>query len=451
MDWKNSNTVYFLGIGGIGMSALARYFQYLGKAIHGYDLTPSPLTLQLEKEGMTIHYREDISQIPATIDFVVYTPAIPSKNAELNYFKEKNIPLFKRSEITGLLSDEYFTVAIAGTHGKTSMSAIAAQMLKMAGKNITALIGGIMNPEKTNVIISEPTELFLIEADEFDRSFLRLSPDIGVISSIDADHLDIYKDKSDLQNNFKLFAEKINPEGVLILNDRIADFISADCKTVTYGLMKNADIRAKNIHIENGKFIFDIEFESRRIDRITMNIPGNHYVENACAAAAIGFNLGLNDQQIREGLEKFRGVERRFEFRINTEKIVYVDDYAHHPEEIRATIKAIKTLFPAKKITGIFQPHLFSRTRDFYKEFAESLMPLDEVILLPIYPAREEPLAGVTSGLIYDEINGTNKILLSKKDLPEYLEKAEIGVLVTLGAGDIGLMPPVIENILLSK
>jgi len=332
MDLNKVNKIYFLGIGGIGMSALARYFHYQGAGIFGYDLTPTPLTKQLEYEGMQIHYQSDISMIPGDIDFVIYTPAIPGDHEELNYFQETGIAIYKRSEVVGKLSEEYYTIAIAGTHGKTSISALTAHMLHTAGIKVMGLIGGIMKNYHSNLIISKNSEYFVIEADEYDRSFLQLKPNIAVISSMDADHLDVYGNTDQLTEGFKLFAGQVKKDGLLIVNEKVQEFVQ---KSITYGFDQLADIRATNVYVSGSKFIFNLEYQSNTISNIKMVIPGHHYIENALAAAAIGFKLELTNEQIKSGLESFQGVERRFEVRVNSDNKTYIDDYAHHPEEIR--------------------------------------------------------------------------------------------------------------------
>lgn len=439
--------IYFLGIGGIGMSALVRYFIHQGKAIHGYDLTPTPLTRMLEKEGAIIHYQEDVSRIPSNTDLVIYTPAIPKESAELAYLKSSAIPLFKRAEIVGLLTKNQFTVAVAGTHGKTSISALTAHVFKSAGRNITAFVGGIMRNYQSNIIISKNSEVLLVEADEFDRSFLQIEPNISLISSMDADHLDIYGHHDELIQNFETFATRLPEDGKLIYHDDI-EMKDVSASMLSYGLHEDSDIQAKNIRIEEGQFLFDISAGSLDISNIKMEIPGVHYVENATAAAAIALQMELSPAEIKTGLESFSGVERRFEFRINSDKIVFIDDYAHHPEEIKATLTAVRQLFPERKITGIFQPHLYSRTRDFAEGFSSSLELLDEAILLPIYPAREQPIQGITSKLILDKMKSESKIFVEKEGLPDYIKEQNIDVLVTMGAGDIGLMIDEIESIL---
>ena len=312
MDLDKIHTMYFLGVGGIGMSALARYFLRKGKEIHGYDLTSTPLTTQLQNEGMHIHFEDDISKIPENPDLVIYTPAIPDDNTELKYLMKSAVPILKRAELVGKLSEKFFTIAIAGTHGKTSISAITAHLLRSAGINVTALIGGILNNYNSNLVISEPTDCLIIEADEYDRSFLQLHPNIAVISSMDADHLDIYQNKETLSENFRLFANNLDRDGTMIINRKLEKLIDLPKNTVSYGINKNADIKATNIHVFAGKFVFDLSHDSTTIKEIKLVVPGYHYVENALAAAAVAFRFDLSLEQINTGLESFKGVERRF-------------------------------------------------------------------------------------------------------------------------------------------
>ena len=446
---KEVKTIYFLGIGGIGMSALARFFKKQGADVYGYDRVETPLTLQLEKEGMHIHYKEDVAAIPANLDTVIYTPAIPKDNKEYCYFVDKEYELKKRAEVLGDISQEFFTIAIAGTHGKTSISSMAAHILKAAGKNITALVGGILKNYNSNFILSEKTDLLVVEADEYDRSFLQLHPDISVITSMEADHLDIYGTGRELKKNFILFAERLSNSGVLIYHQGLNNLEKVSNNPITYSAKGKADCLAENVRIESGEFIFDLNFGSKQINNIKLRVPGLHYVENALAAAVIGFKVGLTADEIKSGLESFEGVQRRFDYRIKTEDMVFIDDYAHHPGELNVTIEAAKALYPNKKITGVFQPHLFSRTNDFAEEFAAALDKLDEIILLDIYPAREKPMPGVTSMIIFDKMKNNNKKLMNKQQLLTWLSGNKPEVLLTLGAGDIGLMLDDIENSLI--
>ncbi len=447
---KKQPTAYFLGIGGIGMSALARFYKRKGYDIYGYDRTATPLTAQLESEGIHIHYKEDVSAIPENPDPVVYTPAIPQNNKEYQYFINNNFNLKKRAAVLGDLSKEYFTVAVAGTHGKTSISSMAAHLLKAAGKNITALIGGILKNYNSNCIISDNTDILVVEADEYDRSFLQLHPDISVISSMDADHLDIYGTKAEIQNAFVDFARKLGPEGTLIYHEGLRHLPDFSGKKITYSARKQADCRAENIRIENGSFIFDLRYGTQTIEAIRLAVPGLHYIENALAASIIGFKTGLTPSEIKSGLESFQGVQHRFDYHIKTGNLVFIHDYAHHPDEIKVTIEAVKMLYPSKKITVVFQPHLFSRTHDFALEFAKALEKVDEIILLNIYPARELPIPGVTSEIILNNITNPHKKLMKKNELLEYLSQNKPEVLLTLGAGDIGLMPAEIKKVLKS-
>lgn len=446
MDFNQIHKIFFLGIGGIGMSALARYFKHQGKAIFGYDLTSTPLTEELIAEGMSIQFDEQISSIPSDIDLVIYTPAIPNENKLFIHFQNGKVPLFKRSKVLGLLSEEKFTIAIGGTHGKTSISAITAHLLKSAELPITALVGGICKNYNSNVILSAESKYMILEADEFDRSFLTLKPDVAVISSMDADHLDIYESKNKLIDSFKDFARLIKSDGTLICYSKLRNEFPIADNVLFYGIDENADIIAKNIRIENGSFVFDFKACEMTIQNINISVPGLHYIENATAAMAVGYKLGLNENQLKKGIESFSGVERRFEIRYDSGP-VYIDDYAHHPEEIRVTIEAVRMLYPGKKITGVFQPHLYSRTRDFADEFAASLSKLDEIILLEIYPAREKTMAGVSSAMILDKIDNPNKQILDKIELLSYVEEFTNGVLLTIGAGDIGLMAQKFEKI----
>ena len=448
MDINKVHTIYFLGIGGIGMSALARYFHRTGKEIYGYDLTPSALTTQLEAEGIKIHFDEKLDTLPKKIDLMIYTPAVPKIHPAYKFFRQKGIPVLKRAEVIGLLTLNYFTIAVAGTHGKTSISAIASHILKSAEKNITAFVGGIMNNYSSNLILTDPTKMLLVEADEFDRSFLQIKANISIISSMDDDHLDVYGEHEELQINFRKFAENLSEDGTLLLNDKLPIFEGLNRKTLHYGTKVSSDFRAENIRIIDGCYTFDLVTPKFFIDGIKMTVPGLHYIENAAAASSVAVLLGLTEEEIKRGLESFKGVERRFQFRVKNTDCVFIDDYAHHPEEINATIKTVQSLFPEKKITGIFQPHLYSRTKDFAAEFAHALDKLDEIILLDIYPAREEPIEGVSSEIIIKKMKNDSTCILSKKEVFQQLKKKKPEVLLTMGAGDIGLMADKIELLL---
>lgn len=445
---KQGDIVYFLGIGGIGMSALARWCQKQGAIIYGYDLTETVLTDQLQSEGMKLHFNVDISLIPDNISMGIYTPAVPLTNAELIYIKEKKIPLYKRAELIGKITESFKTIAIGGTHGKTSVTALTAHILANAGINITAFVGGICRNYNSNLILSGKTDYILIEADEYDRSFLHLKPEIAVITSTDEDHLDIYADHADIKNAFNDFAANVAVDGSLIYKKGIGPFGHTLCQKSTYSSNSSANVMLAKLKIKNNKYIADITTDEFTLKDIEIQVPGIHNIENTLAAVAIAQCIGLKPEIIKQGIETFKGVERRMDYRINNDDIVYIDDYAHHPEEIRNTINTLKELYPLKKITGIFQPHLYSRTRDFAQEFATQLGQLDEIILLDIYPAREHPIAGITSEIIAEKIAGKKTILLQKDELIEYLRKSKPEVLISMGAGDIGLLVNKIEKAL---
>ncbi len=451
MDLNQTHKIFFIGIGGIGMSALARYFKYQGKDISGYDLTPTPLTDALQSEGINVQFDENTDKLPDDVDLVIYTPAIPKDNfLFVHYQKAAHIPLLKRSEVLGILSENSFTIAVAGTHGKTSISAITAQLLKSAGLNVTALIGGIGKNFGSNVVLSENPEYLLLEADEYDRSFLTLKPDIAVVSSIDEDHLDVYNNINSLLEGFRRFTERINPGGVLISRSGLQTKLQFDGETVSYGTDREADIHADNIVVRNGQFVFDLVSDKMKIGNISLQVPGLHYIENALAAMAVGIQLGLNEKQIKRGAETFAGVERRFDV-LYTGDVVFIDDYAHHPEEIRATVSAARKLYPGRKISGAFQPHLYSRTRDLADDFAAALSALDAVILLDIYPARENPIPGVSSEMILTKLTVHQKYLMSKAELVEYAGQLTNEVFLTMGAGDIGLLVNDIKNRIMNR
>ena len=446
---NSDNIMYFLGIGGIGMSALARWCKHQGATIYGYDIQRSKLTDELINEGMKIHFTSDINQIPKNISIAVYTPAIAEQNIELKYLKSLGIPVLKRAELIGSITNSFFTIAIAGTHGKTSISALTAHLLKNSGINVTAFVGGVCNNYNSNLVLSESTEYLVIEADEFDRSLLHIEPDIAVISSIDEDHLDIYKDYEDLKSTFDEFAQKLPNDGSLIYNSNLGSMDCTHAKKITYNVKRDASVYASNIHIAEGKFVIDIDTKAGKMENVEIQVPGFHNIENTLAATAIAVEIGISLENIIAGITTFKGVERRMDFRISNSKTIFIDDYAHHPVEIKATISAIKQLYPNKEITGIFQPHLFSRTRDFASEFATELSKLDKLILMEIYPAREEPIEGITSLVILNKAINKNKQIMSKVEILEQLSKNPPEVLLTMGAGDIGLLAKEIETQLL--
>ncbi len=444
---KSYKNAYFIGIGGIGMSALARYFNQTGKRVLGYDKTATPLTETLVSEGISIHYQENtatIKQLSIEDTLFVYTPAIQPTNKELHYLRENNIPIYKRSQVLGMISSTGQCIAVAGTHGKTTTSSIIAHILNDTGYGCNAFIGGIMTNYNSNIIINPNANTFVVEADEYDRSFLHLSPDTAIITSMDADHLDIYGEAKELEKSFHLFTKKIRPKGRLIAQEKIVNRLPDTSKKKSYGLVKNADYSAQNIRIVEGKYCFDFVSKNHHIDNISFGLPGRHNVENATAAIATSINIGIEPQAIKKALASYQGVKRRFERIYSSDNVVFIDDYAHHPTELTACITSAKEIFPEKKITGIFQPHLYSRTRDFANQFAQSLDLLDDIILLPIYPAREKPIPGIDSQLILNKITKTTKIIVEKSELLYELKKHDFDILLTLGAGDIdSLIKPI--------
>lgn len=451
MNLKNVNSVYFLGIGGIGMSALARYFISLGCKVAGYDKTKTALTQALEQEGMQVHYDENTEAIPTEIKnnepntLVIFTPAIPKNNVEYLFFINQKIRLYKRAEVLGLITQNYFTIAVAGTHGKTTTSSIVAHVLNECGVDCIAFLGGISLNFNSNLLLNNNAKTVVVEADEFDRSFLTLSPNIAIVTSIDADHLDIYGDKEEMHKSYQDFVNKIDKNGVLITKPEIKQKIEFK-NTTTYHLKSQADYLPSEVKVENGSYFLTINQ-----DKIKLGFPGIHNVENALAAYVVAKKLNLDSAKIIKALASYIGVKRRFEYHVKSPSIVYIDDYAHHPEELRMCISSVKELYPDKKITGVFQPHLFSRTRDFLDEFASSLSVLDELILLDIYPARELPIPGITSQLIIDKATAKDKKLLTKANLLDYVAANNFEVFLTLGAGDIDVFVEPIAAILKSR
>ena len=443
-----TDIVYFLGIGGIGMSALARWFHNRGTVVYGYDANRTPFTEQLEAEGMHIHYEEDVSKIPENVSRVIFTPAVPENNAEFRYFKSHGIKMEKRAAVLGDISLDLFTIAIAGTHGKTSITAMVAQIMYVAGLPVTAFIGGIAKNFGTNFLISEASRFMVVEADEFDRSLLTLHPDIAVITSMDADHLDVYSGMDDLQRTFEQFSGLLPEKGMLIYQEKLKSFDNEQINRLSYGLSGKAELSAENIHLEDDRYCFDVLQNRKQLMSLKMHIPGRHYVENALAAVGVALQLNVDVPVIKKALEDFTGVQRRFDYRIRTAGCIFIDDYAHHPEELRVTLQAVRRLYPGKEMTVVFQPHLYSRTRDFAVDFARVLSEADRLILLEIYPAREEPIPGVTSQLIVDKVKVAEKYVMNKKELFAFLNKEKPELLLTLGAGDIGLMVEDIEKIL---
>ncbi|NTW31756.1 MAG: UDP-N-acetylmuramate--L-alanine ligase [Bacteroidetes bacterium] len=444
-DIKKIKSIYFLGIGGIGMSALARYFKAIGVNVSGYDKTSTTLTNELIKENITVHFDENIDSIPKDTELVIYTPAIPADNKEYIYLKENGYDLRKRAEILGLITQNSFTVAITGTHGKTTITSMVAHILKQSGKDVFSFIGGISKNYNSNLILSEKNSIAVVEADEFDRSFLQLHPDIAVISAMDADHLDIYGSKDYLVESFALFAKQIKENGILFLKKSLTlNNVAVPVKS--YSANEKADYFASNVKVENGSYYYTINCPDNIEINIKSKVPGLHNVENAIAATAVAIKTGISPNEIKNALQTYSGVKRRFDYRINEKELVFIDDYAHHPEEIKACLLAVKELYPDKKITGVFQPHLYSRTRDLEDGFAQSLSMLDELILLEIYPARELPIKGVTSQSLLDKVKMDNKMLCSKEKLIEELIRKNPEVLITIGAGDIDQLVEPIEK-----
>ena len=434
-----------LGIGGIGMSALARYYHSQGYTVAGYDRTPSPLTRQLEDEGMAIHYEDNPKQLPALIDMVIYTPAVPKDLKEFETLRQNNIKIMKRSEALGMVSEQHFTFAIAGTHGKTTTTAMVAHILHTCGKDTTAFIGGIANNFNSNLLLGKGKDsIMVVEADEFDRSFLHLHPEVSIINSIDADHLDIYGDKQHLVQSFNDFAaltkrKVIVKEGLAISTDR----------GIRFGFGESCDYRAEVIRSEKGITDFVIHGEGQTTE-VRLPMAGNHNVLNATAAFIAARQVELKPQAIAEALSTFKGVKRRFDIRVNNEKHCYIDDYAHHPEEIRSCLTAVRGAFPEKRITLVFQPHLFSRTRDFMDEFASVFALADELILLDIYPARELPIEGITSAALLEKVQLADKKLCLKSELVALIDNEKPELLITMGAGDIDRFVEPLEELIKS-
>lgn len=459
MKLKDIHSVYFIGIGGIGMSALARWFSANGYFVAGYDKTSTPLTRALESEGIAVHYSDVVELIPAPIvsdkskSLIVYTPAVPKDHQEYNFLKNEGFQILKRSQVLGELTKDNFTIAVAGTHGKTTTSSIIAHILKSSGMNCTAFVGGIMTNYNSNLIIGkEGTDnVIVVEADEFDRSFLTLHPDIAIITAIDADHLDIYGSADSLKDSFKDFIKNIKKNGKLFIEERSAGKFSIEnfegVNVETYGL-QNGAIHSNGVSVHNGSFNFDYQRGVKLIRGVKLLLPGFHNAENSIAAISVALDLNVKEEAIRAAIENFKGVKRRFEYIINSDSLVFIDDYAHHPEEIKALLNSVKALFPNKKITVIFQPHLFTRTRDFADEFSESLSLANEVLLLEIYPARELPIGGVSSSMLLDKITADQKLVCSKEDLIDKLLSHDLEVVITVGAGDIDAMVSPIKNAL---
>lgn len=449
---------YFLGIGGIGMSAIARYFNIQGFKVGGYDRTESLLTKSLRAEGIEVVYDDEVLAIPEQFSYVettmiIVTPAIPESHPQLRYFRENNYTILKRAEVLGNITKNYLGICIAGTHGKTTTSTITAHLLYQSHVSCSAFLGGISNNYNTNFLLSKESNLVVIEADEYDRSFHQLRPFMAVITSMDADHLDIYKTPEAFRESFEHFTSLIKPGGVLLVHKSIdiTPQLNKGVKHYTYSLNEGGDFHAENIRQQQDRIYFDMITPTERINDLYLSVPIMINVENSVAAIALSWLNGVTKEEIRTAISSFCGIYRRFNILFKSDETVFIDDYAHHPSELKASINSIKELYPGRKITGIFQPHLYTRTRDFAKEFAETLSSLDELILLDIYPAREEPIKGISSKTILKDVTIKDKTLCSKENLLPLLEKKDFDILVTFGAGNIDQVVPEIKKLLVSR
>lgn len=448
MDLNGVQKIYFLGIGGIGMSALARYFNEKGKNIKGYDRTPSALSRKLESEGMNIQYVENVEHIDMDTDLVIWTPAVPKDSILLQFTKDNGFVLKKRAEVLGLLSRSHRSLAVAGTHGKTTTSSILAHLMQSGHHNCSAFLGGIAVNFNSNYI-SGSDERLILEADEYDRSFLQLNPFRAIVTSMDPDHLDIYGTPAEMRTSYLDFCRLVDKKGSLSIHHSLSGWFKDwdGAELLTYGI-EAGDFKAQNVGVKDGFMVFDLRFDNIYWKTLEIPFPGQHNVENAVAALSIAIKEGLTEEECRTGLRTFKGIKRRFEKIFQSKEHVFIDDYAHHPSELKAVISAAREFYPGRKLTGIFQPHLYSRTQDFVDGFAESLDLLDECILLDIYPARELPIEGVTSELILKRMALQNKMILSKEEIINHLRKSDLNVLLTLGAGDIDrLIPKINEEI----
>ena len=458
MEIKDIKAVYFIGAGGIGMSAIARYFMHLGLVVGGYDRTPSELTRRLEQEGMLIHYEENIDEIPHACKkpascLVIYTPAIPSDHKELQYFRENGFEIEKRAQVLGTLTRHHKGLCFAGTHGKTTTSTMCAHIMHQSHLDCNAFLGGISKNYGTNYILSKKSDYVVIEADEFDRSFHWLRPWMSVITATDADHLDIYGTKEAYLESFSHYSSLIQPGGALIIHRdlEMKESLQNGVRRYDYGLSEG-DFHAENIVIENGEITFDLISPIENVKRVSLGQPIPINIENGIAAMAMAQLNGCTADELRYGMQTYGGVDRRFDFKIKTDRLVFLSDYAHHPKEIFESARSIRQLYKNRKITAIFQPHLYTRTRDFYKDFADALSQLDEVILTDIYPAREQPIEGVTSQLIYDHLKpGVEKQLIKKDEVIPLIKSRTFDVLIILGAGDLDNDVPQIAKILAQK
>ncbi len=442
MNLNQIHNVYFIGIGGIGMSALARYFKSIGKNVSGYDKTETELTNELIESGIDVHFKDEIGLIPTEYyienTLVVITPAVPTTHSQWNYFLEREFIVKKRAEVLGLITKDTFCFAVAGTHGKTTTSSILGHILYQSGADVTSFLGGIVENYNSNLIGTGKT-ITVVEADEFDRSFLHLYPNIACVTSMDADHLDIYGDSAAIEASFLEFANKITDKSQLFIAKNL------DLEGVTVAVNDNADFKAFNVRIENGNYVFDVQTPMEVISDLQFGLPGKHNLTNALMALAMAKTFGTSNDDIATGLKSFKGIKRRFSYQIKESNLVYIDDYAHHPTEIDAVFQALSELYPSQKVLAIFQPHLFSRTKDFGDGFAKSLSQFDEVLLLEIYPARELSIEGITSSWLLDKMTNNEKKVVSKTNLISEILKSDAKIIVTIGAGDIGELVPSIK------
>ncbi|MEX2589801.1 MAG: UDP-N-acetylmuramate--L-alanine ligase [Chitinophagales bacterium] len=444
MNWKEIHSIYFVGIGGIGMSALARYFLSHGKIVAGYDLTATELTTALQKEGIEIHFEDNADLLPNQIDLVIYTPAIPSSSILMKALKEKGLPIFKRAQILGELSKDKFTIAVAGSHGKTSVSAMLLHLLKSADIDCAALLGGIALNYQSNYV-GGTSDILVVEADEYDRSFLQLHPDMAIITSIDTDHLDVYGSRENIVAVFKEFAERISKTGTLIQHKNDVA-LSGFENSISYAFSNENGAQVSNIESSKGNLVFDLHLNKIKVENCCLEAGALHNIENMLAAALVAEKLGADASQIRNGIASYKGVKRRFELIYQDESITYIDDYAHHPKEIETLIKAVRKLYPEEKITVFFQPHLYSRTKDLAFDFAQSLSLADVQFLLPIYPAREKAIPGVSSALIAEYMHRKNCQMIGISEIEAALQDCGQGVVLSVGAGDIDKQVAVIKN-----
>lgn len=454
MDYSS---IYLVGIGGIGMSNLTRYFLSKGNRVGGYDRVETPLTKELENEGAFVHYEDNIQAVPREFldkqdTLIVYTPAVPNSHGELTYFRENGFTMMKRAQVLGEITKTSDAVCVAGTHGKTTVSSMIAHLLRQSHVDCNAFLGGILKNYGNNLLLTDKSNITVAEADEYDRSFHWLHPWIAVITSADPDHLDIYGTPEAYRESFEHFTSLIRPDGYLIMkkNAPVTPRVNDGVKVFSYSETEG-DYHAENIRIGNGEIVFDFVSPKGKITDINLGVPVKVNIENAVAAIASAQLCGVTDDEVRNAMSSFGGAKRRFDFHIKTKNLVFIDDYAHHPQELAASIQSIQALYPDKKITGVFQPHLYSRTRDFVDDFGKSLSLLEDVILLDIYPAREEPIEGVTSQIVFDKITSKEKTLINKSELLGLLKNKPIEVLVTLGAGDIDRLLPDIEKLLKEK